>query len=232
MNWLNEDELISYTNLKKPKLDTPPQKSQLVVCGPPSLQEEENELGVPGPRSHCYGCKYINEELTVEAPVELIQQFNSLVRKHIIAKTNFISAALQLAEKHRVMRDEVNRFAKLGQHEIPEWSAASILDCLRNHNFNPLIKLWFRLAQVNDLINISYRASVVQDSITKEMQLDPKQTKQFVELVKLEEQLYKSGDPSKKAFGTGKDQAKMDLDPVRTSGKPWVALLKSSTNKK
>jgi hypothetical protein len=181
----------------------PPAKKKKVYhpCGLPTRQEEINELGKAECRSGCFGCVYIGEREAGALAYEDVIVLIDMIRTSI-ARTDPINLSKHIAERYAYLREEVNASLLPGEKPLPEWTAATILDHIRNHNTDPEIQTWVRLAELQELMQVALRASVEIDEDTGEKRVNEKQCKIYMDLVKAAESLYKS-DPSKKIFFSG-----------------------------
>jgi hypothetical protein len=189
-------------------------KANLIPCGLPSRQYEEEELGEPLCRDECFGCSYVGEDAAGATSSEEIIQLMDMMRK-TIAKTSPISLARAVAVKYKKIQESVNQNLKSDQVPLPDWTEPTILEHLRYHINDPEINHWFTMFDLREMRKIALKASVVKNEDTGEMCMDEKQTKIYLELLKAEEIYYKS-DPTKKLYYSG---GKF-IDPQTTSEGP------------
>lgn len=209
--WLNTDELFQYGNLMEAvqEKEAPATKKQRTVGSKPSLeqcgllsrQQEFNELGAPGPRSECFGCWYNGEQEAGATSSQDIKALMDIIRK-TISKTDPINLAIYLAKRYKTIQEDVNGNLMPGEEPLPEWSSASILDHLRNHNTDPELQGWHRMVELQELAQIALNAAVVRNPETGAVLIDEKQGKMYLEFVKQMETQSKS-DPSKKLYYSG-----------------------------
>jgi len=198
------------------------------ACGLDTRQEELNELGTPDNRSGCFGCVYIGERDSAAIPYEDVMILIDMIRKSI-ARTDPINLSIHIARKYEQLRCEINSSLMPGEVPLPEWNAATILDHIRNHNTDPEIQTWVRLAELQELAQIALHASVERDPETGQKRINEKQCKMYMELVKAMESLAKS-DPSKKVFFSGGAHIDMKVGAqgmIAISGKNIVDYWKS-----
>ena len=231
--WLNTDELFQYSNIinkndhddetplpaaKKSKVGH--SKPQLEQCGLLSRQAEFNELGSPGPRGTCFGCWYIGEQEAGATSSQDIKALMDIIRK-TISKTDPINLAVYLAERYERIQADVNGSLMPGEKPLPDWTPASILEHLRNHNTDPELQTWHRMVELQELAQIALNASVVRNPETNAVLIDEKQGKMYLEFVKQMETQSKS-DPSKKLYYSGGNHIDMKTaseGPIAYSGK-------------
>jgi len=238
--WVNTDDMFSYKNImatvnnnndnsaddnatagnKRAKTNTKPQFKQ---CGLPSRQQEFNELGVPDTRAICFGCWFNGEREAGATSSQDIEALMNIIRK-TISKTDPVNLAIYLAERYEQIQADVNDALMPNEKPLPDWTAATILDHLRNHNTDPELQTWHRITEFQELQQIALNSMVVVDPETGAMQLDDKQAKLYMDLVKQTETLYKS-DPSKKLYYSGGNHIDMKAaseGPICYSGKNLI----------
>lgn len=235
--WVNADDLFSYKNVmatindhsaeehapktnKRAKTNSKPQLRQ---CGLPSRQAEFNELGPPDTRAICFGCWYNGEREAGATSSQDIEALMNIIRK-TISKSDPVNLAIYLAERFEKIRDDVNNALMPGEKPLPEWTAATILDHLRNHNTDPELQTWHRITELQELAQIALNATVVTDPETGAVQLDDKQGKLYLDLMKQAETLYRS-DPAKKLYYSGGNHIDMQAaseGPIAYSGKNLI----------
>lgn len=197
----------------------PAKKKQRVFepCGLDSRQKEENELGYPDKQGNCFGCVYIGEQDAAAIPYEDIIILINYIRKSI-ARTDPINLSQHIAEQYAILRADINRTLMPGEKPLPKWTAATILDHIRNHNTDPEIQTWVRLSEIQELMQVALYSSVEQDVDTGAKQVNEKQCKIYMDLCKVYEQLQKS-DPTKKNFF--KPGAHIDM---KTASQGFIAV--------
>ncbi len=234
--WINADDLFSYKSvmatINDNSAEEQPSKSnkraktckpQLKQCGLPSRQEEFNELGAPDTRAICYGCWYNGEREAGATPSQDVDALMNIIRK-TISKADPVNLAIYLAERYEKIRDDVNSCLLPHENPLPEWTAATILDHLRNHNTDPELQTWMRITELHELGQIAMNASVVTDPETGAVQLDEKQAKLYLDLMKQAETMYRS-DPAKKLYYSGGnhfDTPAASEGPIAYSGKNLI----------
>lgn len=237
--WINAEDLFQYANVNTKSITPadgsaapqPPTKkgkfSSTESCGLPSRQQEFNELGAADSRAGCYGCCYIGEQEAGATAHEDVVALMNIIRK-CIAKTDLINLSLHLAERYLKIQKDVNSHLLPGEKPLPDWTAASILDHLRNHNTDPELQGWNRMTELQELAQIALNASVVRNPETGQVSIDEKQAKMYLEFVKQMESLSKS-DPSKKLYYSGGnhlDPKSLSDGPISWSGKNIMSLWK------
>jgi hypothetical protein len=203
--------------------------AEYVPCGLETRAQEENELGTPDARCGCFGCVYVGEQDSAELPYEDIMALLNMMRRSI-ARSDPINLSIHVAERYDQLRTEVNRNLMPGEEPLPEWTAATILDHIRNHNTDPEIQLWIRLTEMQELAQVALHASVQRNAETGEKHINEKQCKIYLELVKQIESLQKS-DPSKKVFYSGGQHIDYKVASqgfLAMSGKPVVSYWNSA----
>lgn len=238
--WVNSDDLFSYKNImatvnndhsadeapssnKRAKTTGPPRKPILKQCGLPSRQQEFNELGSPDTRAICFGCWFNGEREAGATSSQDIEALMNIIRK-TISKTDPVNLAIYLAERYEQIQEDVNSSLMPNEKPLPDWTAATILDHLRNHNTDPELQTWHRITEFQELQQIALNSMVVVDPETGAVQLDDKQAKLYMDLVKQTETLYKS-DPSKKLYYSGGNHIDMQAaseGPISYSGKTLI----------
>lgn len=197
---LGNDNDNDMDEMEEPEPVRPVKKKHRVYepCGLDSRQKEENELGIPDRQGNCFGCVYIGEQDAAAIPYEDIIVLINYIRKSI-ARTDPINLSQHVAEQYAALRAEINSSLMPGEKPLPPWSAATILDHIRNHNTDPEIQTWVRLSEIQELMQVALYSSVEQDVETGTKQVNEKQCKIYMDLCKMAEQIQKS-DPTKKNF--------------------------------
>jgi len=181
--------------------DSPPvEKKQKVfeTCGLETRHEEKVELGKPDVRKGCFGCVYVGERDPTAIQYENIAALVDMITK-TIARTDPINLSIHVAKRYKKMQTDINNNLLPGEEPLPEWSAASVLDHIRNHNTDPQIQTWLRMCEIQELMQVALEASVEIDKETGDKRVVSSQVKIYLDLLKVYESLSKS-DPSKKLF--------------------------------
>lgn len=207
-SWM-QSGAFSFANVMEPFDDEeeiaeePPQKKVKVYepCGLDTRQEEQNQLGKPAHRKGCFGCVYVGERETAAISYDDVMSLIDMIRQSI-ARTDPINLSLHIAKRYKQIRDEINEKLLPGEEPMPEWTAATILDHIRNHNTDPEIQTWVRLSEMQELMQIALHSTVELDPDTGQKRINEKQGKMYMEFNKAYESLSKS-DPSKKVFFSG-----------------------------
>jgi len=206
-NWTQQG-VFSMNNILSDEIDDilsdePGEKRQKTfeTCGLQSRIEEINELGLPNNRSGCFGCVYIGERDAAAIQYEDMMVLIEMIRKSI-ARTDPINLSIHIASKYKALQREINNSLLPNEVALPDWSAATILDHIRNHNTDPEIQTWVRLSELQELMQIALGASVEQDTETGQKRIVEKQCKIYMDLLKTTESLFKS-DLTKKLFNSG-----------------------------
>ena len=226
----NNDDIFHYDNVmnfKKSaktckKADAPSssggKKAVFLQCGLLSRQQEFNELGAPTPQSGCYGCRQMGEAVSTTAAVpyeEIVALFNTI--RECITKTAPIELAIYVATRYEAIRTEINNDLMDGEDPLPPWSAATVLEHIRNHNINSKLQGCNRMFELQQLTQVALNASVVMNVDTKEVKIDPVQGKMYMEYVKLMETLSKT-DPNSKIYNSD------DHVDLKTAGEGPIVL--------
>lgn len=227
--WISQDDVIEHDALmeecEETMLPANRKKPSLQVCGLPS-REMERVLGDSDGSAHCFGCVYVGEHDAAVGPYEDVMGLVNMARKSI-AKVNPVFLARYLAKRYKAIQEQVNASLMPGDEPWPDWTAATILDHFRNHNTDPEMQSWITLSELQEMKRIAADAAVVYNPDNGQKSLDEKQTKLYMDLVKLIDAQGKS-DPSKKVFFSG--GAHLDMKSasdgvISTSGKRLVRYL-------
>lgn len=197
MNHILSDEVDDMLQSEQPE-----EKRQKIfeVCGLQSRHHEKQELGSPDNRSGCFGCVYIGERDAAAVQYEDMMVLIEMIRKSI-ARTDPVNLSIHIARKYKFLQDEINGSLLLNEDPLPDWTAATILDHIRNHNTDPEIQTWMRMCELQELGQVALAASVEEDVETGEKRVVEKQAKMFLDILKASETLYKS-DLTKKQFSS------------------------------
>lgn len=107
----------------------------------PELQRIIDELGNPGPRCNCFGCRYVGEgRQAMMADERLGDVYRTMANG--IGQSDPIPLAKETAVCYAKARRVVNATQQEGRRPLPTWSAASILDHWMEHTQDPQIRLW------------------------------------------------------------------------------------------
>lgn len=207
----------------------PPEKKCKIYepCGLQTRERERNELGEPSSRSGCFGCVYIGERETGAIQYEDIMALIDMIRQSI-ARTDPINLAIHIAGRYAEFQQKINEKLFPGETPLPDWTAAAILDHIRNHNTDPEVQTWVRLSEMQELLQVALSASVERDEETGQLRVNEKQCKMYMELTRAMEAVSKS-DPSKKIFYSGGAHIDMKVGAqglIATSGKNIVDFWK------
>lgn len=224
------EDLMARVNKRARKttiIEPVPKKAAPKACGLITRQRELEKLGAAKERAHCFGCIYVGEQDSGAVAFEDIMALLNMIRRSI-ARTDPINLAIHLAERYKMIQDDVNDNLQPGETPLPDWDAATILEHLRSHNTDPELQLWMRISELQELAQIALNASVTVDPDTGAHSIDEKQCKMYVEICKTLESFRKS-DPSKHVFYSAGDHLDMKAasqGPIATQGKTLISFLK------
>jgi len=196
-------------------------------CGLETRQKEKLNLGLPESRANCFGCVYVGEREAGAIPYEEIMALIDMIRDSI-ARTDPATLAAHVAKRYAAFRKEINSNLLPEEQPLPKWSAATILDHIRFHNTDPEIQTWIRLSELQELLQVALFASVELDPVTGDKQVNEKQAKIAMDIIKTIESVQKS-DATKKMFYSGGAHINIKnaaQGPIATSGKNIVNFLK------
>lgn len=195
-------------------------------------EQEDRELGMPDPRSTCFGCIFMGErDCGAVHQEDLVALMDMMVKS--IGQTDEITLVKEVARKYAEIKNKTNRNLLPGERPLPDWSASTILDHFRNHHCDPEFHLWLTMKNVREAKSVALDAMVVCNTRTKRRKIDRDQVRAYTELVKLEWQLAKI-DPSKCTFfsaGKRLDVEGMSKGPMALSFKPMVKMYKGGNYK-
>jgi len=127
----------------------------------PQIEQERTELGIPDPRSSCYGCTHAGEHNMPSVNVAAVNNLLHFIAKSI-GKIDPIAMAKQAEKMHEeTIRVPGNKALRKGQTPIPRWTAATILDHMRYHNIDP------ELAIANDLARLKQWETWVESGLVR-----------------------------------------------------------------
>jgi hypothetical protein len=241
--------LIDYADMEVPSFaDTRPRKKRredepepmvvpeppprVLPCGLPSRQQEEMELGMPDDPTYCFGCAYIGEHDAGAVKYEEIMGLIRILRTGV-ARTHPTCLAIDVARKYAAIAADVNDNLMPGEEPLPSWSAASILDHVRNHNTDAEVQQWLRQHDLQELSNVYLYYTVKKNEATGEMELDDKKAKMYLEIVKQLEVIAKT-DPSTKAWyshGSHLDPKSLTQGVLAVGQKKIISYLVNSKNR-
>jgi hypothetical protein len=178
-----------------------PQKKKPRTVGLESREAEIAQLGLPDSQSECFGCVYIGERDSTAVQFQDIATLIDMIRTSF-PRTDPITMCRHVARRYALLRDQLNLSRAPHEYPLPEWSAASILQHITEHNTDPEMQACLRLREFQELIRVALHCSVEEDPDTGERRTNEKQCKLYMELVKAWELVAKS-DPTKKMFYSG-----------------------------
>jgi len=195
-------------------MEPPPKRQKTVweIHGLDTRNYETEQLGeVSKDRSRCFGCIHVGEQDKTTLRYDQINNMINVIRKSV-ARCDPVALARHVAELHDAIRREHNSNLINGTRPMCVWDAAMVLDHIRNHNTDPEMQTWLRLMEIQEMIQISLRASVEIDPDTGEKRINPQQYKVYESLVKLHAQVSKM-DATKCMFRGNEKQ--MDMSAAR-----------------
>jgi hypothetical protein len=235
-SWIEEEEVASYDGVAggdRPMIIEPVNKKpKPVPCGLPT-RRAERELGDTADRAQCFGCIYIGEAESGAIGYEDVIALMNMVRESI-ARTDPLTLAIFVAERYARIQEEVNSNLPHGRNPLPDWNAISVLDHIRNHNTDPELQTWMRMAELQELAQTALHSAVEIDVTTGERSLNEKQTKLYIELVKTMKMLSKSDLSSELFYSGGRhiDMNNASSGFLAVSGKPMVSYLRKLKSRK
>lgn len=163
-----------------------------------SRRTERKRLGKPGPRSGCFGCVYFGEKDTT-IPLDSVQVLLEMMRQSI-GRIDLVTLAEGMADYYRIhVQNKINTNLQVGERPLPNWSAAQILDCIRNHNQDPLIQQVVILAECQEMRNKMLDCVLEKSSKTGKIRVNKQNLDGYERITKLQLQVQKM-DASKMAF--------------------------------
>jgi hypothetical protein len=225
--------VVSYDGVATPMIIEPVNKKpKPVPCGLPT-RRAERRLGDTADRAQCFGCIYIGEAESGAIGYEDVIALMNMVRESI-ARTDPLTLAIHIAERYAKIQEEVNSNLPPGRNPLPDWNAVSVLDHIRNHNTDPELQTWMRMAEMQELAQTALHSAVEIDVMTGEKSLNEKQTKLYMELVKTMKMLSKSDLSSELFYSGGRhiDMNNASSGFLAISGKPMVSYLRKLKSRK
>ena len=109
----------------------------------PDIEILKEQLGEPIQRTNCFGCRFVGES---DAPIPnvYVQDILKIIADGI-GKTDPAALAEEVAAKYEEMRRTIDT-------ELPDWSAASILEHFYHHNTDPEMQQWLQLDLIQKVI--------------------------------------------------------------------------------
>lgn len=190
----------------------------------PSRKREREALGEPEGQDRCWGCIYDWDSKGAIMRDEHIAEMSAIARSGIV-KACPQSVAREMARHHGKLRREINA-TRGDRAPIPEWTPASILNHLRNHNVDPEIQTALRLYEIQEVLTKAFDAIVEISDKTGEVRINEKQAAIVERYIKL--WYYVSGKDHKKlAFfnpGSHVDTNVASQSVVTTSRKAVITM--------
>jgi hypothetical protein len=121
-------------------------------------RETREELGVPGPRHKCFGCKYVGQNRAAKIPDSRLREMFQTMADGIGVSWP-LALAVQVAKQYETWRGVINE-TRGERDKLPKWqvnehlfsvshallrSAASVLDHWYNHTCDPQIHQWLHM---------------------------------------------------------------------------------------
>lgn len=176
----------------------PPEKERFVPVKTRNRQLEEERLGLPGSRARCFGCVYVGETKCAAIPQADLRKLLNMARKSV-GQTDLLVLCEAMAEFYAKFRRKVNRTRVRGAEKLPRWSAAMIMDHMRNHTHDPQIKQVVQLCDINELTNETLEGIMEVSSKSGKKRANKDQAAVYEKFIKLYWTVSKV-DPSKMAF--------------------------------
>ena len=107
------------------------------------VQEMVRELGKPGPRHKCFGCRYIGQNRAAKIPDVRLKEMFQLMAEGI-GNAWPSALAVEVANEYESWRGTVNK-TRGDADKLPKWTPAGILDHWYNHTADPEIIKWLDL---------------------------------------------------------------------------------------
>ena len=138
------------------------------------VTEIKRELGEPGPRHQCFGCRYIGQNRAARIPDVRLKEMYQLIAEGI--GISWPSAlAVEVANEYESWRGIINK-ERDGKNPLPKWSPASILDHWYNHTADPEIIKWLDLMALRQCNNtIRSRSLLLRNPKTGAIKVDREQ---------------------------------------------------------
>jgi len=212
-------------------VSTANKKQCLEICGPQSRTIEEEVIGIPSSnRATCFGCSFTGECESGAVPSEEIMALMNRIRK-TLPKTDPKELAKDIAERYVKIQTNVNKYLIKGQIELPDWTAADILDHLRNHNVDSELQHYFQLKDVQEARDVAYKAMYVRNPETNIVSLDKTQSELWMKLRQEMKDLYKTDHAKNNYFSGGSciDNKVASEGAIFYSGKNLFNHLKRQT---
>jgi hypothetical protein len=107
------------------------------------MYEIMSELGPPGPRHKCFGCRYAGQNRAAKIPdSRLAEMFQTMAEGIGVSWPSAL--AVQVAKQFETWRGVINE-TRGERDKLPKWSAASVLDHWFNHTCDPEIQQWLHM---------------------------------------------------------------------------------------
>lgn len=116
------------------------------------VEETYMELGPPGPRHKCFGCKYVGQNRAAKIPDSRLQEVFQLMTEGI--GVSWPSAlAVEVGALYAKLQKEINSTRLPHEDPLPDWTPASILDHWYNHTLDPEIIKWLDASHIRYSMN-------------------------------------------------------------------------------
>lgn len=110
------------------------------------VEEVIRELGRPGPRHKCFGCKYVGQNRAAKIPDSRLQEVFKTMADGIGVSWP-TALAVQVSKQYESWRTIINE-TRGDRDLLPKWSPASVLDHWLNHTLDPEIIQWLDMTHL------------------------------------------------------------------------------------
>ena len=180
------------------------------------------QLGEPQPPEHCWGC--CQAQLGEAAPrLRELRRFSEHFRKSYLGG-NGVSVAKEMFEMfERTVREPANRTRRSTELEIPEWSAATILEHCEEHMPDPETKQKRYISAIGQMLTHhmryeAYEVNAERDTGLPIMRVNPRTSQTFERNIRLMWQCQQKR-PDKMNLGTASGSG---LPALVRSGRPVI----------
>lgn len=165
-----------------------------------SRRMEQDLFGKPNPTVHCFGCEYLDDYSSrTTIPEDDVEYLRKMARDCFGRMTTATLANGMSNFYEDKIRARINRNLQPGENPLPPWSPAQVLEHLRYHHQDPVVKMIVLLEEVEELRTELYDQCLEESSRNKRIRANSRIINDYDKVVKLQLHI-QSKDPTKLAF--------------------------------
>lgn len=165
-----------------------------------SRRIEQQEFGLPDDSMQCFGCEHLDDySRKTTIPTDALNHLRNIGRECFgRMQTGILAKGMSdYYEKH--IRAKINQNLPLGENPLLPWPPAKVLEHLRYHHQDPLVKFVILLEECEEARKEAYDRILEESTKTGRTRINSRALKDYELLTKLQLHI-QSKDPTKMAF--------------------------------